>query len=435
VIVKATSGSGFLGTLLYALHGHRDQADADKGARIVGGNMSGQTARTLSREFSQLRKLRPNLGKAVAHFSLSFSPEERHLSNDELARIADEFMHGMGYERAAYVCIRHGDTEHQHVHVVACRATCDGKTVADGRSFRRAEAVARRLEVAHGLLRLTTNEEKKMQSNDTPKTANDKCVVDPRCSEEVVFEVESGEEMKPRKARELRRLALTEEYRQRLIVALGASYKSMSKTTYGLAITTTDGGRIIDRGDSVRAYRMSNEDAARHLVAIGLAKNWMSMRFSGHPDFLRLAFIAAVEAGIEVVPKDEEQRKMLNAVAEELRQRTQVSEEAMLRKLGAEQAKVAAMDRNATVSTSTSKTLEEEAAEVARQLRQAHITMQQQRAATMPTPTPIPGNVAPLPPPVLPKLNGMGGLNARLLAIREESERKATQRRGPAAPS
>lgn len=435
MIVKATSGSGFLGTLLYALHGSRDQADADKGARIVGGNMSGTSARTLSREFGQLRKLRPNLGKAVSHFSLAFSPEERNLSDDDLARIADEFMHGMGYERAAYVCIRHEDTRHQHVHVVACRATIDGKTVADGRSFRRAEAVARRLEVAHGLLQLTTNEEKKMNSNGTQKAEHDKCVVDQGCSEEVVFEVESGDDMKPRKARELRRLALTEAYRQRLAVALGTSYQGMSKMAYGLVITTTEGGRIIDRGDSVKAYRMSNEDAARHLVAIGLAKNWTSMRFAGSEAFLRLAFLAAVEAGIEVVPKDEEQRKMLNAVAEELRQRTQVGEEEMLRKLGAEQAKLVAMDRDVGTNVTTPQTLEQEATEAARQLRHAHIAMQREAASTMPTKPPTPGNVPPIPTPVLPKLNGMGGLNARLLAIREESERKATQRRGPVGPS
>ena len=109
MIVKATGGRGFLGTLLYVLHGRRDDPNT-KGAHLIGGNMAGDSARILSREFGHLRRLRPTLGKAVAHFSLSFSPEERPLSDAELASIAAEFMDGMDFKNAPFVVVRHKDT-------------------------------------------------------------------------------------------------------------------------------------------------------------------------------------------------------------------------------------------------------------------------------------------------------------------------------------
>lgn len=393
MIVKATSGSGFLGTLLYVLHGHRDQAD-NKHARIVGGNMAGASARTLAREFGQLRKLRPTLGKAVSHFSLSFSPGERWLSDDELASIAEDFMNGMGYERAAYVCVRHEDTEHQHVHVVACRATIDARTVADGRSFRRAEAEARRIEIAHRLLRLTPTKEKKVNANEEVKAENHMELVNGHGSCIDVFEMECGEELSPKKARELRRLAQSDDYRQRLIEALGPCFKTINRTTYGLVITTTSGGRIIDRGDRVTAYRMSNEDAAKYLVAIGVAKGWSSISFTGSPEFLRWAFIEAAANGVVVVPKDEEQEKILKSITDEAKREAEAIE-----------------------ARTQSEALAAEAREAASQLLTLHIAATQRRRSEEPpkplTPTP---QLPPLMPPALPL---RGSMAARLQAHRD----------------
>ncbi len=317
MIVKATSGSGFLGTLLYLFHGHREEAGGDKDARIIGGNMAGETARQLSREFGQLRKLRPSLGKAVAHFSLSFSPEERSLNDEELGQIAGEFLAGMGFEQAAYVCVRHHDTEHQHAHIVACRASLDGKTISDSHTYRRAEAVARQLEIQHGLMQLTTTKEANMPNK---KTFQQQDIEEREKEEAERQEAASGEALKTKQARELRRLMLTEAYREQVADALGEDFKNTRKEAYGLIINMKDGGRIIDRGDTLQAHRMSDEKAAKHLVALGKLKGWKSMQFTGSKEFLRLAFMEALAQGVAVSPQDEEQRQILDALRAEMRQ-------------------------------------------------------------------------------------------------------------------
>ena len=66
MIAKAAKGRGFRGALEYDLR-------KDKG-HIIDSNMAGQQPRELAAEFGEIRKLRPNLGKAVLHVSLAAAP-------------------------------------------------------------------------------------------------------------------------------------------------------------------------------------------------------------------------------------------------------------------------------------------------------------------------------------------------------------------------
>ena len=68
MIAKAVKGRGFRGALAYDL-------GKDDG-RILDTNMAGESIRELSAEFGAIRKLRPNLERAVLHVSLSAAPGE-----------------------------------------------------------------------------------------------------------------------------------------------------------------------------------------------------------------------------------------------------------------------------------------------------------------------------------------------------------------------
>ncbi|MES2902128.1 MAG: relaxase/mobilization nuclease domain-containing protein [Pseudomonadota bacterium] len=137
MIAKAIKGRGFRGALAYDLQ--KEQG------RLIDSNMEGRTPRELAKEFGEIRKLRPGLGKAVLHVSLSAAPGER-LSDATWAEIGRHYLAGMGLTSNQYVTTRHADTEHEHIHLVVNRITFDGKVVSDSHDYRRQEATMREVE-------------------------------------------------------------------------------------------------------------------------------------------------------------------------------------------------------------------------------------------------------------------------------------------------
>lgn len=63
-------------------------------------------------------QMHPELKECVGHTALSFSPKDRDRMTDEfMAKIAEEYMQRMGYDNTQYVVYRHNDKEHDHVHI------------------------------------------------------------------------------------------------------------------------------------------------------------------------------------------------------------------------------------------------------------------------------------------------------------------------------
>ncbi|MEO1299348.1 MAG: relaxase/mobilization nuclease domain-containing protein [Cyanobacteria bacterium J06636_16] len=143
MIGKQVKGKSFRGVLNY-LH-QKEQAT------LIGGNMVGKTPRSLAAEFSVSRDLNPRLQKAVYHASLSLPKTER-LDEDRWCNIADDYVSGMGFGESQYVVYRHGDRDHDHIHIVASRIRMtDGSTVSDSWDYRRSETLIRSLEVQYEL--------------------------------------------------------------------------------------------------------------------------------------------------------------------------------------------------------------------------------------------------------------------------------------------
>jgi hypothetical protein len=122
VIAKITRGGSFRGASQYVLD-ERRSLDRDHQPEIVGGNMAGRTSAELTREFEAVRQQRPDIRKPVEHVALSFAWDERPLSNDEMARLADEYLKQRGHDpdRVQYVVVRHRDKDHQHCHILLNR--------------------------------------------------------------------------------------------------------------------------------------------------------------------------------------------------------------------------------------------------------------------------------------------------------------------------
>lgn len=121
---KIVHGTGFRGVLNYAAD--RDSPGAEPG-RLIGGNMAGGNPRELAAEFGAIRRLRPDIKKPVWHQSLRL-PKGDRLDDEEWVRFADDYMERMGFTDQHARCYwMHDDEDGQHIHIVACRVSLDGK--------------------------------------------------------------------------------------------------------------------------------------------------------------------------------------------------------------------------------------------------------------------------------------------------------------------
>ena len=145
MIAKMVKGRGFRGALEYDL-------TKEKG-RVIDSNMAGQNPRELAAEFGEIRKLRPNLGKAVLHVSLSAAPGEK-LTDEQWREVGQRYLRGMGFKDNQFVITRHTDTEHEHIHILANRITHAGEVVSDGQDYKRQETIMREIERDYGLQRV-----------------------------------------------------------------------------------------------------------------------------------------------------------------------------------------------------------------------------------------------------------------------------------------
>ena len=150
MIAKATKGRGFRGALEYDLR-------EDKG-HVIDSNMAGQHPRELAAEFGEIRKLRPNLGKAVLHVSLSAALDEK-LTDEQWREVGQRYLRGMGFNDNQFIVTRHTDTEHEHIHILANRITHAGEVVSDGQDYKRQEAIMREIERDFGLQRVARSQE------------------------------------------------------------------------------------------------------------------------------------------------------------------------------------------------------------------------------------------------------------------------------------
>ena len=150
MIGKQTKGRGFSGCIGYVL--------GKEGAELIGGNMLGENAQELSSEFSESRKLRPNVERAVYHASLSLSAGER-LTHDQWNRVAESYVEQMGFQGSQYCVTRHQDTAHDHIHIVASRIRMDGTVVSDSQDYQRSEHALRGIEREYGLTQVMSSRE------------------------------------------------------------------------------------------------------------------------------------------------------------------------------------------------------------------------------------------------------------------------------------
>lgn len=108
-------------------------------------NFAGSTPRQIAREFAAVRKLKPNIQKAVGHLILSPDPDDRQLTTEEWTKALSIALAAHGASDAPCVAYLHDDTEIRHLHVFFSRITHMGEVISDSHSYQKNRSAAKQI--------------------------------------------------------------------------------------------------------------------------------------------------------------------------------------------------------------------------------------------------------------------------------------------------
>lgn len=106
----------------------------------------------LTDEFKTVSSFRQDIKKPVFHAFLSL-PKDEKLTDEQWQEIAKDYLKEMNIDidKHQYICVRHNDTDKEHIHIVANRVGLDGSVWLGQHSAFNTIAACERLEVKHDL--------------------------------------------------------------------------------------------------------------------------------------------------------------------------------------------------------------------------------------------------------------------------------------------
>lgn len=106
----------------------------------------------LTDEFKTVSSFRQDIKKPVFHAFLSV-PKDEKLTDEKWEEIAKDYLKEMNIDidKHQYICVRHNDTDKEHIHIVANRVGLDGSVWLGQHSAFNTISACERLEIKHGL--------------------------------------------------------------------------------------------------------------------------------------------------------------------------------------------------------------------------------------------------------------------------------------------
>lgn len=154
MIIKASSGNGFSGTLLYVYKDGKDLQENQKPIIIEKNNVWG-SPKNMARQMREQSENSSHLQKPVLHLSVAFSPEDKLTQAKEIECIKSTMQHfGISEEKNQYVLVKHNDTNNNHYHIVVNRLNYDNKSLNIDWVKNDCNGIADRVEQEHNLHRV-----------------------------------------------------------------------------------------------------------------------------------------------------------------------------------------------------------------------------------------------------------------------------------------
>lgn len=144
---KIIKGTNFSGVVSYMLSKREGQVKV-----LQANGVRSSLPNDITHDFNLQASMRPNVQKTVCHTILSFSAHDsERLTDATMVKIANEYLHEMGYGDTQNFIVRHSDRQHPHLHICINRIGNDGKTISDRNEKYRSTKICRELTERYGL--------------------------------------------------------------------------------------------------------------------------------------------------------------------------------------------------------------------------------------------------------------------------------------------
>lgn len=118
--------------------------DEDRAQVLAVEGVRGHDWRLMAADFEWQHGLMPGKEKPVYHSVLSF-PAGESIGDDRLVELGKRYLEKIGMENTQYALVKHTDTDHLHVHILANRVDNDGEPTGKGLIIERGIKAAREL--------------------------------------------------------------------------------------------------------------------------------------------------------------------------------------------------------------------------------------------------------------------------------------------------
>ena len=147
MIAKIIKGTNFSGVVNYMLSKREGQVKV-----LQANGVRSSLPNDIAHDFNLQASMRPNVQKPVCHTILSFSAHDsERLTDATMVKIANEYLHEMGYGDTQSLIVRHSDRQHPHLHICINRIGNNGKTISDHNEKYRSTKICRELTERYGL--------------------------------------------------------------------------------------------------------------------------------------------------------------------------------------------------------------------------------------------------------------------------------------------
>lgn len=147
MIAKIIKGTNFSGVVNYMLSKREGKVKV-----LQANGVRSSLPNDIAHDFNLQASMRPNVHKPVCHTILSFSAHDsERLTDATMVKIANEYLHNMGYGDTQSLIVRHNDRQHPHLHICINRIGNDGKTISDRNEKYRSTKICRELTERYGL--------------------------------------------------------------------------------------------------------------------------------------------------------------------------------------------------------------------------------------------------------------------------------------------
>ena len=147
MIAKIIKGTNFSGVVSYMLSKREGQVKV-----LQANGVRSSFPYDVAHDFNLQASMRPSVQKPVCHTILSFSAHDsERLTDATMVKIANEYLHEMGYSDTQSLIVRHSDRQHPHLHICINRIGNDGKTISDRNEKYRSTKICRELTERYGL--------------------------------------------------------------------------------------------------------------------------------------------------------------------------------------------------------------------------------------------------------------------------------------------